>query len=615
MRKPSARVRKPAPHWAIGTPQKRAQLRPNSTPPTRRLFGCGIALVASAAMGATSVGASASPPSTAAIQALGRLVSRAQYLGGTSMSLSVSPQADGDVLVLAADDDTWGVGLASVAGGGVASWARAGAAYYDGADDKTMEIWYGVVASAGPSNLTLTWHARVGNVQLGVQEFSAGAGATWSTDAEGSSARPFPSLQASGAGDLYFGMAFGWSDAAAGTTAGVSYDVVNSSLMFATDTSATGLVSPKGDGAGSVAVLLRATPADPTTTTASPTTTTTVPTTTTTSPTTTTTTVPTTTTSSSTTTTTVPTTTTAPTASTAVPAAVTGPSLGAAPVSWSPADIFQSDVQQWPVDPSSAEFAADIVSDYSEYYGSVGVNTMPIYTVPAGQPEAPVSVLPGCNNFLASTGPEIPIPPYTELNGSSDNPLVIYQPSTASDWELWRATQNADGTYSACWGGELDTSSSTGVFPQWYGLSASGISYLALIITEGDVASGHIDHAIALQLPVCNGYVYPADRVDCGTNPGQPAEGQWFRLPNDLAMPPGLTPFAQMVFTALQDYGAVVVDQAGAVMTEAEQPGDWAAEGHPGEDPITASWDGLPEYEVLAGIPWAELQTVDPPQG
>jgi hypothetical protein len=52
-----------------------------------------------------------------------------------------------------------------------------------------------------------------------------------------------------------------------------------------------------------------------------------------------------------------------------------------------------------------------------------------------------------------------------------------------------------------------------------------------------------------------------------------------------------------MVFTALQDHGAVVVDFAGAVMTEAEQPSDWAAEGHQGVDPITASWDGLPEYQ------------------
>ena len=160
---------------------------------------------------------------------------------------------------------------------------------------------------------------------------------------------------------------------------------------------------------------------------------------------------------------------------------------------------------------------------------------MPIYRVPADQPGVPVSVLSGCNNFLPDTGSEIPIPPFVTLIGSSDNPLVVYQPSTETDWELWRATKNANGTYSACWGGKLDMATSTGVFPYPYGMSATGISYLATAITEADVASGHIDHAIAIQIPRCNEYVYPADRHDCGSEPGQPAEGQWFRLPANLA--------------------------------------------------------------------------------
>ena len=78
-------------------------------------------------------------------------------------------------------------------------------------------------------------------------------------------------------------------------------------------------------------------------------------------------------------------------------------------------------------------------------------------------------------------------------------------------------------------------------------------------------------------------------------------------------MPSGLTPFAQMVFRALQTYGAVVTDQGGSVSLESEQTSDWAAEGHSGTDPITASWDGLQEYQVVASLPWSSLQVVDPP--
>jgi hypothetical protein len=281
-----------------------------------------------------------------------------------------------------------------------------------------------------------------------------------------------------------------------------------------------------------------------------------------------------------------------------------------------PKGIFSKpDVANWPLVSASSKFASDIVADYTQDYGSVGVNSMPIYRVPADQPDVPVSVLSGCNSFLPDTGDQIPIPPYVTLNGSSDNPLVIYQPSTKTDWELWRTTKTASGTYSACWGGKLDMASSSGVFPSPFGLSATGISYLATAITEDDVASGHIDHAIAIQIPRCNEYVYPADRHDCGSDPGQPAEGQWFRLPASLSMPAGLTPFAQMVFTALQRYGAVVTDFAGAVMLQAEEPSDWAQEGNSGIDPMTASWDGLPEYKVVASLPWSSLQAVAPPQG
>jgi hypothetical protein len=77
-------------------------------------------------------------------------------------------------------------------------------------------------------------------------------------------------------------------------------------------------------------------------------------------------------------------------------------------------------------------------------------------------------------------------------------------------------------------------------------------------------------------------------------------------------MPSGLTPFAQMVFRALQSYGMVVTDQSGAVAIQAEEPGDWALDGNSGTAPLTASFDGLPEYEVLNGIPWNQLQVVTP---
>jgi hypothetical protein len=287
------------------------------------------------------------------------------------------------------------------------------------------------------------------------------------------------------------------------------------------------------------------------------------------------------------------------------------------PASLMPDSVFNSDVQGWALDPNSSEFAQDFVTDYQDNFGTVGVNSHPVYWVSATQSDSSVSVSSGCNNFIPSTGSEVPIPLYVSLNGSSDNPLIIYQPSSESAWEFWQATRNSDGTWSACWGGKLDLASSNGVFPAPYGLSTTGIAYLATTITNADIASGSIDHAIAVQLTACYDHVYPADREDCSSHPdnspGQPPEGQWFRFPANLAMPSGLTPYAQMVFRAVQTYGMVVTDYAGAVMLVSEQASDWTAEGNSGTNPMTASWQGDAEYQVVNSLPWSQLQAVDPP--
>ncbi|HEY3844245.1 MAG TPA: hypothetical protein VGL48_13420, partial [Acidimicrobiales bacterium] len=241
-----------------------------------------------------------------------------------------------------------------------------------------------------------------------------------------------------------------------------------------------------------------------------------------------------------------------------------------------PNSSFDHSVVNQPVSADRSNYMNHLVNQYATNYGSVGVNRMPIFTVPANQPLVPVSLASGCyGSFLSTLGNGVPIPPSAYTTNSSDEDIIISQPSTGQEWELWQATQT-NGHWSACWGGGLSLGS-TGVFPAPYGMSATGISYLATTITEADVASGHINHAIAMQIVNCNGYVAPADRGDCTSfvapvlrrllhlptgSAGAPPEGTWFRMPQSTPMPAGLTPYAQMVFRTLQTYGAVVVDKA-----------------------------------------------------
>jgi hypothetical protein len=264
------------------------------------------------------------------------------------------------------------------------------------------------------------------------------------------------------------------------------------------------------------------------------------------------------------------------------------------------------------VSSNSASYVSHLVTAYEQDYGAVGVNEMPVWTVSASQPTVTMTVAAGCNGFTSDTGTQIPIPAAATASGSvaSDSPLLIDQPSTHSDWEFWQAHPTSGGNWTSCWGGKLNTATSNGVFPNPYGLSASGISYLATTITEADVASGSINHAIALVMPGCTAAVVaPADRSDCSGTSGVPY-GTYYRFPSTMAMPTGLTSFGQMVFKAIQQYGLVYVDQGGAVMLYAESTSDWAAQGKTGTDPITASWGGEQEYQVVANLPWSQLEAV-----
>ncbi|MGH9104801.1 MAG: hypothetical protein ACRDZX_02995 [Acidimicrobiales bacterium] len=500
-------------------------------------------------------------------------MSRSGYLDRASVGIQVTSHNVGDLEVLAVVNDSWPDQVVSVSGGGISDWARASAPFYDPWDNQVLQVWYGTVTAAKTSTVRAHWDGTVADADVAEQEFHAAGGKGWAVVGEAGSRSPFPALTATGKEQLYFAAAMAWGNAAAGTTPGVNYHVPSRNFLFASDTNVGARESPTARGGGSIAVLFTPSGAG-----AGP--------------------------------------------GPGGPATTTTLSPGSSPRDYGPTptfawhtSMFAEDVQSWPVDKHSGQFAAAFVADYKHLYGSVGVNTLPLYLVPAGQAKIRFGVAHGCTDFLGQTGARIPIPAHAHLNGSSDNPVVVYQPSSGTDWELWKVSVSPGGTYSACWGGKLGTARSDGVFPAPYGLSATGISYLATTVTEADVKSGSINHAVAVILPRCNWWVRPADRGDCGSDPGQPSEGQWFRFPEKEACPPAecTTPFARMVFRAIQRYGMVVVDQGGAVMIEAEQPSDWAAQGHRGPNPIEASWQGEGQAQVVASLPWSDLQVVDPP--
>jgi hypothetical protein len=265
-----------------------------------------------------------------------------------------------------------------------------------------------------------------------------------------------------------------------------------------------------------------------------------------------------------------------------------------------------------------------IASQVRRYYGTVAVNTVryspTVYTVGASQVAAPVTQW-DCQHkgwldrSLALQWAAVPIPPDAVVGNDNDAHLVVWQPSTDTVWEFWKA-RKVNGLWQACWGGRLSSAStSAGVFRAPYGATATGLSLLGGLITLDDLRSGTIDHAIAMSLPLTRRGVIvpPANRSDGWSyDPDAVAEGTRLRLDPTLDLSTlRLTPVGQMIATAIQKYGVVIRDTSGGVTVYAENPLPMMTNGQP--NPYAEFFKGVPTYALLKGVPWDRMQVVAPP--
>jgi hypothetical protein len=195
-------------------------------------------------------------------------------------------------------------------------------------------------------------------------------------------------------------------------------------------------------------------------------------------------------------------------------------------------------------------------------------------------------------------------------------------------------TATTPGQWHAAWGGRMSTvSQDPGYYRNianplggWteqsnWGVTASGLPVVGGLITLADLASGQINHAIAIMVPqAAKGvFVFPAQRTDgVSTAANAIPEGSRFRLPATLnlaaiSMPPVTREIAQ----AAQTYGLIVNDQTGATVGfRAEDPSPLIRQGQP--NPYNTYFKTSPtgSYEdpnfLLASFPWADLELVAP---
>jgi hypothetical protein len=227
------------------------------------------------------------------------------------------------------------------------------------------------------------------------------------------------------------------------------------------------------------------------------------------------------------------------------------------------------------VDPGSSTMVQTLVSAASQQGFLVAAKswTVPVYYADATTPKKTFSLTASWAPMRTMSG--VPVPANAAPDPAGDGHMMIVDSSTGCEYDFWKTTKNADGSWTAQWGNAL-SSLGTGVYP--YGLSArgSGFALGAGLIRADEMAAGQINHALVFSYnyPKSGGPVLPATESDGrNTIAGAIPEGARVQLDPSLNLDAlGLTPWQKVVARALQQYGMFLGDAGGGIALYAQHP-------------------------------------------
>jgi hypothetical protein len=290
-----------------------------------------------------------------------------------------------------------------------------------------------------------------------------------------------------------------------------------------------------------------------------------------------------------------------------------------------------------PLDPTSAVLAAGLVAEVAKEqqlgwgpWISTASASTPIYRVGALQPTVFVQLDDPTQTWrapLQAAFVAVPIPADAEPALGPDAHLTIWQASTDKLWEFWHARKLADGWHAA-WGGAIaNVSQSPGYYTDsswlgsrsFWGATGSSLPVAGGTITIAELLQGHIDHALAVNLPYAKAGVFswPAQRTDgSGTDANMIPEGAQLRLDPNLDLSTlKMSPLVRMMAVAAQRYGMIVRDQTfhaiGFFIEDPRPSGSMSLFYSPtGAISPTGFFAGQYPTQLMAAFPWGSLKVL-----
>jgi hypothetical protein len=158
-----------------------------------------------------------------------------------------------------------------------------------------------------------------------------------------------------------------------------------------------------------------------------------------------------------------------------------------------------------------------------------------------------------------------PIPANAVIQSQSDRHLLVVDKSTNHLNELYQASKNSDGTYSAGVAVAYDLSSYALRPDHSVSADAAGLPILQGIVRYEEVASGSVNHALRFAVNnLRNTYIWPARAAAGSSNSDSslPPHGQRFRLKASFDTS-GFGPQEKIILEALKKYGMILADWNG----------------------------------------------------